>query len=573
MDADDISLPERLSKQVEYLDANPEVSFLATRLMLVDSENQITGIWPEDYYCVSRETIKQTLPVINCVGQPTIMMRREVAQAIGYNPKFKANEDWGMWLSALAKGHVIAKLPDVLLRYRQHGVNTTVVANESGVEGKIRRFKRLYLLDKMSTTGLQSTDKLVLKSYLKDILKSIVTLVSPRLQIFLGRLKLVRKKKLLQQFSRARTYFKNVDPELVFIFPFFHTGGAERVHADILESFSGSGKRVLTFVTGQSDNTAFFKRFEAHSSVLEISELLKLGITERWLFSKLSASCLRKDTCRFFGSNAKFLYDLVPHLPASVEISDLIHAFVHEYEDGPEKWSLPVVSRLAQRVVISNKTKKDLESLYQRNGISTEYASRIRVILNSIDIVEPKRHKKDELFKVAYVGRAGEEKRVELIAEIANELSVTDSNIRFHFVGNIEPFLPKPLRGAIHFHGEITDQGTLDRLYDEFDILVIASTREGFPMVIMEAMMHAVVPLSTDVGGIPEHISDGENGLLVANSNDAAVKENLKQKIKYLYLNRAEWQRLSDNARTYAVQNFGRQTFGKAYRNLLLDGK
>lgn len=573
MDADDVSLPERLQKQVDYLDLHPDVSFLATRLMLVDAQNQPTGVWPEDYYCVSTEIIKQTLPQINCVGQPTVMMRAQVAKSIGYNKKYKANEDWGMWLTALSEGYVIAKLPDVLLRYRQHTVNTTVVANKSGVARKIRRFKRLYLTEKITSFQFRSTDKLVLKSYLKDLFKAIISMLSPRLQVFLGRWKLVRKARLLKQFLKARTYFRTFSPDLIFVFPFFHTGGAERVHADILGAFGNTNRSVLTLVTSESDNRAFLDRFEDSSHVLEINELLKLGFTERWLIKHLLANCKKKPSSHFFGSNAKFLYELLPHLPSGIEAADLIHAFVHEYEDGPEKWSLPVVSRLTHRVVISHKTKNDLVHLYQKKDVPAEYASRIAIIPNSIENVDSQRGENDSAFKVAYVGRPGEEKRVDLIAEVARDLRRMEPNIEFHFVGNIEFAIPESLRADVQFHGEITDQAHLNKLYDEFHVLVIASTREGFPMVIMEAMMHAVVPVTTSVGGIPEHIQDGKNGILIPHTDTTAVKKDLMEKIKYLYLNKAEWQRMSNSARAYAVQHFGRETFNEAYRKLLLNSK
>src|SRR5690606_15993792 len=124
----------------------------------------------------------------------------------------------------------------------------------------------------------------------------------------------------------------------------------------------------------------------------------------------------------------------------------------------------PVADRLSARVVISNRTRKDLESLYEKNNIPKEYASRINVIPNSIDIVEPRRDDTGGSFNIAYVGRAGEEKRVELIAEIAQELSSSDPGIQFHFVGNIKPFLPATLHKGNHFHGEITDQDKLDKL-------------------------------------------------------------------------------------------------------------
>ena len=47
---------------------------------------------------------------------------------------------------------------------------------------------------------------------------------------------------------------------------------------------------------------------------------------------------------------------------------------------------------------------------------------------------------------------------------------------------------------------------------------MITSFREGFPMVIPEAMAQGAIPISTNVGGINEHITNFENGVLIDNS-------------------------------------------------------
>jgi glycosyltransferase involved in cell wall biosynthesis len=53
------------------------------------------------------------------------------------------------------------------------------------------------------------------------------------------------------------------------------------------------------------------------------------------------------------------------------------------------------------------------------------------------------------------------------------------------------------------------------RLLKAADVFVLSSTREGLPVSLIEAMASATAIVATDVGGIPDAVSDGRNGLLV----------------------------------------------------------
>ncbi|WP_102145651.1 glycosyltransferase family 4 protein [Mycobacterium hubeiense] len=64
------------------------------------------------------------------------------------------------------------------------------------------------------------------------------------------------------------------------------------------------------------------------------------------------------------------------------------------------------------------------------------------------------------------------------------------------------------------------------------DIFVLPSHDEGLPMAILEAMAHGVVPLSTPVGGIPEAITDGVDGLLVPPGNPAQLADALRRLVE-----------------------------------------
>lgn len=82
------------------------------------------------------------------------------------------------------------------------------------------------------------------------------------------------------------------------------------------------------------------------------------------------------------------------------------------------------------------------------------------------------------------------------------------------------------LSGVIDVVGWI-DPITRDELLGRTDIFVLPSYDEGLPMAILEAMAHGVVPVTTPVGGIPDAVTDGIDGLLVAPGQTAQLAEAL----------------------------------------------
>lgn len=66
-----------------------------------------------------------------------------------------------------------------------------------------------------------------------------------------------------------------------------------------------------------------------------------------------------------------------------------------------------------------------------------------------------------------------------------------------------------------------------DELLRAAEVFVISSRTEGLPMALLEAMAHGMAVVATDVGGIPEVVADGEDGLLVPPEDPDALAEAL----------------------------------------------
>ena len=134
MDADDISMPDRLEKQVRYLDAHLDTMLLGGQGIIIDEDDNEKGISKNP---LAYDVIRAGLVFNNTFWHPTVMFRRKVFEdGFYYDENFTA-EDYDLW-TRLASGYVIENLPDILIKYRQYGGNTSELLARRVSESVIR---------------------------------------------------------------------------------------------------------------------------------------------------------------------------------------------------------------------------------------------------------------------------------------------------------------------------------------------------------------------------------------------------------------------------------------------------
>lgn len=362
-------------------------------------------------------------------------------------------------------------------------------------------------------------------------------------------------------FSIISFFTSSLKVKTIFFFPFYHTGGAERVHLDIVKSLGK--KNSIVIFTAYSTNRHFLEDFQEFAYCFDFKPFLKNMYYKKIIHFFFSTIGLLNNLS-VFGCNSRYFYDILPFINNRVKKIDLLHAFTLPDKGGMEIYSLSNISLLDKRVVINKRTKNDFIKLYKEYNINEKEVDKIEVITNAIEIPNKLFNKKNDILNIIYVGRIAREKRVNIIIEIGKKIK---NSINLSIYGHKEISLPDL---DFFYKSNIEDKELLNKIYNNANILLISSYREGFPMVIMEAMARGVVCISTDVGGINEHIINGYNGYLISNNqSEKEIINDFLIIINELNLNRELLDNISENAFSYAQENFSFDKFNTHYQTLL----
>jgi len=121
MDADDISLPQRLKKQIQYLNENPQSAAVGCFWETIDTDSKTKDC---TYLPVREHTCSFMIfgwgeqPI----GHPCSTYRTEVIRQLdGYRSEYPVAEDADLWFRMISAGHKMTNIPEILFLYRTHG--------------------------------------------------------------------------------------------------------------------------------------------------------------------------------------------------------------------------------------------------------------------------------------------------------------------------------------------------------------------------------------------------------------------------------------------------------------------
>lgn len=124
-DADDISQPTRLQRQIAYLKTHPGIGLLGTNIEVIDDSGRIV---PRHIAFVDLLTNPSDLKLAeifsNQFAHGSIMAKAALLKENKYNPAYKHAEDYELW-SRLARRVKVANLKEALYQWRLHETGVT----------------------------------------------------------------------------------------------------------------------------------------------------------------------------------------------------------------------------------------------------------------------------------------------------------------------------------------------------------------------------------------------------------------------------------------------------------------
>jgi Glycosyl transferase family 2 len=116
LDADDVALPRRLSRQVDFLDAHPNVAAVGGAAVTIDAAGRHIST---RRYPTSNRVIRSALLRHNCLAHSAVTMRRSAVEAVGGYRFRNASDDYDLWLR-LSPRFPLANLSEPVVLHRLH---------------------------------------------------------------------------------------------------------------------------------------------------------------------------------------------------------------------------------------------------------------------------------------------------------------------------------------------------------------------------------------------------------------------------------------------------------------------
>jgi len=484
MDADDISLPKRFEKQVDFLNKNKEISLLGSAIEIIGKQNLKHQI----IFVPSK--IKNIFYHHNPLIHSTWMFRREVLDKVNYDEKYFYAQDY-KFLADLIKNKL--KFTNLNLKLVKFNLNNNTLSQKKNV------LQRYYSLQ---------VRKYLFKNKLYPQYKKIFLLGQ-----YLKYYYLVFKNEL------------NKDNQAIFLSS-LRGGGFTYI-----KNFLNNTEKKYFIIT-KSDDQENLKFLEKHDQVKEIFiyksffSIFKIII----FFKRNKIKVLYSQGVRviIFARIIKlFLYKII--------IINIFHGyfFVHYRNVLKRKIFLfleKVFYHLDDGQIFLTKSDKDFA---QKNK---SLAKNNIIIANEINF-EEKMEKSfvEQDLKIGFLGRFHFQKGTDIFLEIIEKLNKKNPEKYLFFIkGDGDHEYEKKVSEIIKKYNNIKIEkfdNNIKDFFSKIDLLIFPSRFEGLPITILEAGAYGIPVLASNVCGNRDLLINNKTGFLVnLDVNNFVEKiENLKK--------------------------------------------
>lgn len=342
---------------------------------------------------------------------------------------------------------------------------------------------------------------------------------------------------------------------LLYILPYTSIGGTEKHVLDLIRGFSQEHRLILLAPSGELLDQ-FTRENISYYPFTRLDWKLGLGLKE---FISRLREIIRKESVDLIHIHAApELILLTRMVVRKIPILFTVHGFHGPRKDWDYWGCARICNRFASRVIAVAQAE---EQILIGKGLVPEI---IQTIYNGVpdpllqEIVRP------EEIRALPAGQTiiGAVARLETTKGIHHLIDAFASVIKkiphLHLIivgsGSKEKDLHTQVK-KLQIDSLVTFTGYRTNVHDylhSYDIFVIPSLHEAHPLVLMEGMGHRKPIIATDVGGIPEVIQDGVNGLLIPPENPTLLAEALER----LLQNQPLCEELARHARETFEQTF-----------------
>ena len=203
--------------------------------------------------------------------------------------------------------------------------------------------------------------------------------------------------------------------------------------------------------------------------------------------------------------------------------------------------------------------------------------SNVTAICNGIPDSKPSlTPRSQQPLRVVYLSSMTEEKGWQDLLEVAETLCAECSDLAFDFYGGVgagetddhlhHVFSSCAYPTRIRWHGELWGERKTQVLA-EADLFCLPSWTEAFPLAVIDAMACALPIVATRVGGIPDAITEAENGWLC----EPKDRSSLLAALRSAFAHRAKFTAIGHRNRQRFLNEFSTAAFDRKWRDLLLN--